>query len=146
MLEKLVAELKTIVAEIKSPFSYIHDKLVESMAAVHAEVEALKSKIEALEVHVSINTPVAPEVPKIDPNAGAPVAQRAPVEVKAAQKTKSEEAKPEEAKPITPQYYMEDGAGDKVIATSEDLSNLDLVHAKVFVKHPDGSFSEVERV
>ena len=58
MLEKLVAELKAIVAEIKSPFSYIHDKLVESMAAVHAEVEELKARIEALE-----NVAPVPEAP-----------------------------------------------------------------------------------
>jgi hypothetical protein len=76
MFAKLVAELKVIVAEIKSPFSYIHDKVVEALAEVHKEVEALKAKIDAIESHVGIApsfaepVPVAPvvaEVPKLVP-------------------------------------------------------------------------------
>lgn len=56
MFAKLVAELKVIVAEIKSPFSYIHDKVVEALAEVHKEVEALKAKIDAIESHVGISS------------------------------------------------------------------------------------------
>lgn len=49
MLEKLVVEMEQIVAEVKSPFSYIHDKLVEAFGHTHRELAELKARVDALE-------------------------------------------------------------------------------------------------
>jgi hypothetical protein len=38
---------------------------------------------------------------------------------------------------------MENGAGEKVAATSEDLKNPELVHAAFYIKHPDASFTQM---
>jgi hypothetical protein len=110
MFAKLVAELKVIVAEIKSPFSYIHDKAVEALAEAHKEVEELKARIYAIELHVGLApTPL---------DAAEPVV--APTEVVSYPDVKPEEPAGDAAEPVVaptevasyPDVKPEEPAGD----------------------------------
>lgn len=52
MLQTLVTDMKRIVKEITSPFSYIHDMIVEAIGHVHDELVALKERVSVLEARV----------------------------------------------------------------------------------------------
>ena len=62
MLRRTIAGLRKVVAEVKSPFSYIHDEVVEALSLAYVDLKEMEARIKRLEGIAGI----APPPPSVD--------------------------------------------------------------------------------